>query len=404
MATTEALRRLAPLDVCLVLDDVHRIADGSSGGRLLARLVAALPANIHLVLAGRALPDLPLARLHAGDHLVELAEDELAFRTGEIERLAAGFGRQASTAAGFGGWPALVRVALAARQGSPSTTPARVLADLDRPTGGRCSRWRRSGRPTRASCHASSVGRRSSPAWPGRCRWCRRSTTSGYRGPRPGLDTRWRVVETGEAAAIRGAAIDELLATGQVAQAGDVAIAAGDAAALSLAAMALVRSTISVLPVELARRWLVAAAALPSSPELRLLEAACRAATDFADRAVDGSSMRSPTSSAPGRPGSARSPRSLSARWPRRPRRLRAGSSRLALRTAGVPAAGDDPVVRLAACSIAAVVAEMQGDPERAVEEFAVLTTDGLPVALAVSADRFLMHCLLLARTARTTP
>ena len=69
----------------------------------------------------------------------------------------------------------------------------------------------------------------------------------------------------------------------------------------------------------------------------------------------------------------------------------------LALRTAGVPAAGDHPVVRLATCSIAAVVAEMHGDPERAVEEFAALSRDGLPVALSVSANRFLMHCLLLA-------
>ena len=43
----------------------------------------------------------------------------------------------------------------------------------------------------------------------------------------------------------------------------------------------------------------------------------------------------------------------------------------LALRTAAVPAAGDHPIARLAACSIAAVVAEMHGDPERAIEEFA---------------------------------
>ena len=117
IATTDALRRLAPLDVCVVLDDAHHVTDGSSGAQLLAALVGRLPLNVHLVLAGRTLPALPLARLRAADRLVELTEPDLAFRTAEIERLAMLFDRPAATGEAFGGWPALVRVAFAARPG-----------------------------------------------------------------------------------------------------------------------------------------------------------------------------------------------------------------------------------------------------------------------------------------------
>lgn len=109
----EALRRHAPLDVCHVLDDVHEIPAGSSSARLLSEVVRSLPANAHPALAGRGSPPVPLARLRAADRVVEIAPDELLFSARERARLAAHLGRDPAVADRYGGWPALVRLALA---------------------------------------------------------------------------------------------------------------------------------------------------------------------------------------------------------------------------------------------------------------------------------------------------
>jgi LuxR family maltose regulon positive regulatory protein len=71
-----------PDDVVLVLDDYHvveapEVQDGMSF------LVEHLPAQVHLVTAGRADPALPLARLRARGELVELRAADLRFTTDE---------------------------------------------------------------------------------------------------------------------------------------------------------------------------------------------------------------------------------------------------------------------------------------------------------------------------------
>ena len=63
----DGLRRQSPLELCVVLDDVHEIPAGSSSAHLLGELVRRLPRNAHLVLAGRELPAIPLAHLRAAD-------------------------------------------------------------------------------------------------------------------------------------------------------------------------------------------------------------------------------------------------------------------------------------------------------------------------------------------------
>ena len=60
-AAAEAIWSASPVEVAVLLDDVHLIEPGSPGEAALAGLVEALPANGHLVIAGRRLPDLPLA-------------------------------------------------------------------------------------------------------------------------------------------------------------------------------------------------------------------------------------------------------------------------------------------------------------------------------------------------------
>jgi LuxR family maltose regulon positive regulatory protein len=72
----------APEDVVLVVDDHHvvtspEVRDG------MAFLVEHLPPTLHLVLAGRTEPDLPLARLRARGRLVELRAADLRFTAPE---------------------------------------------------------------------------------------------------------------------------------------------------------------------------------------------------------------------------------------------------------------------------------------------------------------------------------
>jgi LuxR family maltose regulon positive regulatory protein len=71
-----------PHDVVLVLDDYHviesrKVQDG------MAFLLAQLPPQIHLVIAGRADPAMPLARLRGRGELVEIRAAELRFTPAE---------------------------------------------------------------------------------------------------------------------------------------------------------------------------------------------------------------------------------------------------------------------------------------------------------------------------------
>lgn len=71
-------------DVVLVLDDVHVITDPVLH-HLLTRLIEHLPPRIHLILATRSDPLLPLARWRAGGALTELRMADLRFAAAETE-------------------------------------------------------------------------------------------------------------------------------------------------------------------------------------------------------------------------------------------------------------------------------------------------------------------------------
>jgi ATP/maltotriose-dependent transcriptional regulator MalT len=71
-----------PDDVVLVLDDYH-VIDAREVQDGMAFLLEHLPAQLHLVIAGRADPALPLARLRARGELVELRAADLRFTPDE---------------------------------------------------------------------------------------------------------------------------------------------------------------------------------------------------------------------------------------------------------------------------------------------------------------------------------
>jgi DNA-binding SARP family transcriptional activator len=122
----------SPLPVALVLDDVHEIPAGSDGAAVLDELVAVLPENGHVVLAGRAEPPVRTGRLLAQDRALLLDADDLLLTEGERVELAALLGIGAGVLDETGGWPALARLAaVAGRSGAERYVWEEVLEQLD---------------------------------------------------------------------------------------------------------------------------------------------------------------------------------------------------------------------------------------------------------------------------------
>ncbi|MGH9233207.1 MAG: BTAD domain-containing putative transcriptional regulator [Acidimicrobiales bacterium] len=106
----DAMWRRSPTELCLVVDDVHWLAPGSPGARWLTALVDALPANGHVLLAGRWSPAVPLARLATHGAVLELTENDLRFSEDELAEFAVLRGIALERLGETGGWPAMAEL------------------------------------------------------------------------------------------------------------------------------------------------------------------------------------------------------------------------------------------------------------------------------------------------------
>jgi LuxR family maltose regulon positive regulatory protein len=75
-----------PTDFALVLDDYH-LVDAWPIHDLIAFLLENLPEQMHMIIATRSDPPLPLARIRSQNHLTELRAADLSFRVDETARL-----------------------------------------------------------------------------------------------------------------------------------------------------------------------------------------------------------------------------------------------------------------------------------------------------------------------------
>ena len=114
-AVVAAIWRRSPHPVALVLDDVHEIPAGSEAAELLDAVIASLPTNGHVVLAGRGAPPVRLARPDVEGQVVRLDQVDLAFTDAEVGQFAALRGAPRSRVAACGGWPALVELCASSR-------------------------------------------------------------------------------------------------------------------------------------------------------------------------------------------------------------------------------------------------------------------------------------------------
>jgi len=395
---TDALIRIAPLEVCVLLDDVHELPVDSPGAELLRRLVRTLPATAHLVLSGRTAPDVPLARLEAAGEVLRLEEPELVFTDIEVTSLARRLGSHPRLARSLHGWPALVRLAFAAGPNAPAQfAREEILARLPDAT-----------RRTLAALAALGIATEKEVA-----------AVAGtavdlidlaHRIPLVGVldDGRFRahdlwsgtvsrMLSPLERSGIRRRSADILAARGDLARAGTLACEAGDWALLGELAVRLVHSTLSALPVTIAQHWLESVpAAVADEAGFLLLRAAVNHAADYTDPGVDrlldrawlGMRAAADHFGAVAVVGHA----------------LIAAHSRADIDRlieiqcwAEVLPAESGPVVGVMRHSIAGVIAELDGDPEGALVHFDRAPMTGVPRALQLSTRRFQFHCLNMA-------
>ncbi|WP_329793129.1 hypothetical protein V1227_14735 [Lentzea sp. DG1S-22] len=243
----EALRHKAPPDVCLFLDDVHEVPNGSPGAQLLEAVARALPDTAHLVLSGRTVPCLPLARREAAGEVVRIDTADLAFTDAETSALAGRFGRELAE---NHGWPALIRLSLTAGPGASWRYDAEeVLSRLPQET-----------RTTLAALVVlGSASDQEITAVAGRTANVEQVVREVPLADRLD-DGRYRAHDLWATLVstdyLRDKAVDVLTTRGDLAAAGRVASEACDWDLLARLAVELVRTTLSVLPSATAQRWM----------------------------------------------------------------------------------------------------------------------------------------------------
>lgn len=98
----DALLRFAPDPVCLVLDDLHVIGTESTGMALLADLADRLPSHAHLLLAGRTVAPLRLARKRLEGRCEQLGLSDFEFDDEELDLATGG-----TLSSEIARWPAM---------------------------------------------------------------------------------------------------------------------------------------------------------------------------------------------------------------------------------------------------------------------------------------------------------
>lgn len=99
----------------LHLDDVHQV-DSEAAAEVLSELLRHAPPNLHLIIASRTEPQLPLRRLEAQGSIVRIETDDFAFDPDERHKVSDRLSTSLESIASVGGWPALA--ALQAQAGS----------------------------------------------------------------------------------------------------------------------------------------------------------------------------------------------------------------------------------------------------------------------------------------------
>ena len=275
----ETVAGLAPLDAVLVLDDAEALAGRPGCVALLSDLVRDPPATLHLVVAGRDLPALPLARLRAAGQVVDVTEDDLRLSPAEIEALAAARGGRVP-AEDLGGRPALVRLAVAAPTAARGYLWEEVIDGLDPADRRALLALCLLGPATAGDVTVVTGAPFDAEAF------CARVPLVHRAGDRVVAHQLWApstaaLVPAADRVGLARRTLAVVEARGDAVATGALALRLGDDAALRRAALELVRSTRAGLPRDVAEGWLAEAG--HGAPELELLACAAAHARAAAD-------------------------------------------------------------------------------------------------------------------------
>lgn len=135
-AAAAALDGLDAAPLSVVIDDFQTL-EGTPAEAATGHLARYLPAQVHLVIAGRRPPGFDLSRLRVSGELLEVGPEDLRFRTWEVEQLFRGHYREplppeelADLTRRTGGWAAGLQLFHLATRGKPAYERRRVLRSL----------------------------------------------------------------------------------------------------------------------------------------------------------------------------------------------------------------------------------------------------------------------------------
>jgi DNA-binding SARP family transcriptional activator len=402
-ALVSAMVARSPLDVCVVLDDCHVIPPGSSSERLLGLLIRRLPSNGHLLLSGRRIPDVPLARHRAAGRFTAVGSADLAFTPAEVAAASELLGRDPASVGELGGWPALVRLALVAPPGvDREFLREEVLGELP-------DALRRAlvalvvlGPATEQDVRAlggdgGNVDDVDLAGLAERLPLISTTEDGRYSAHQLWEDVALATLSADELVVVRRRAHEVLLRAGELHRAGAMAIANEDWEALGRVAVELVSRSLSILPSDTARSWLARVPPDHANPAIRLLSAATRYIDDAHDEMVntllDDVIADSRARGDLGVEIPAIAMTALVAHGRNDVERLLP----LAVRATELSGRVDDPVLRLLACALPAITADLRGEPETVLEAFEQAPWGRLPAEFETTAQRLRVQALWMS-------
>ncbi len=392
-----AMRRLSPIDVCLMVDDIHQLA-GPAPHAVLADIVRHLPSNGHLVLSGRAEADVPLARLRVTGGCVEITEEQLAFTPAE-ERSLARLLDVPQPRGRLAGWPALVRLALTSPRtlaqqflweeivGSLRPGEARALLALA------MIGWGDNAMVSSVCGENIDVGRLAAKV--------PLLTVSGrgiVRAHDLWTDSIERLFTADQIADLLPAVREALMRRQDALRLVTIAELLKDQETIRVAARDLVRQTMASLPVQRARALLAAAGpASLDTPEVLLLRAAIAHAVTIDDPAIEPLITKATEAFSAAGDEIGEISALQFAGLVASSRGQYADFLRIALRVAELPSAREDLVLRVVAEMVTATLAELNGDIDAALDALARLPDPDSSHPMREPAARLHVYMLVLA-------
>ena len=409
------MRWLSPLDVCLIVDDVHQIA-GSPAERLLAQIVRGLPSNGHVVLSGRVPPGVPLARLRAAGGCVEISEPDLAFTADEERDLARLLGLPepagappAAPSGELAGWPALVRLALTSqRTVAHQFLWEEIVSDLGPGEARALLALALAGWADERALSAMCGEPVDTGALIAKVPLLTVSDGGTVRAHDLWTESLERLYPYAQIASLLPAVRDALLARGDALRLVDLASRLRDPGLIRVAARELVGHTLAALPLHRARNLLAATAPdNRETPELLLLRAAIAHAVSVSDPAIDPLLAQATAAFRTAGDETGEAVALILAGRVASTRGAYTDFLQIALRVAELPTAGDDPVLRAVSVLVTATLAELNGNLDGALEALSRLPPPGTLARHPVQepAARLQVYMLVLAgRAAEAVP